>query len=427
MSTFTAVIYKGDNSMSAFTAMADIESFTGKGSKQAKADRIKKLNERERAVFCLAYDPWKVYYLIVGPGMDIHAKPSGKSDEVVELDLMQICAQLATRTVVGDAAEKLVYEFLSTLNPVQRMWCERIINKDLCIGASEETFLKIWPDSYKLFKCMLAEPLDGNDAFTNGWEIEPKFDGLRAIGVPSQNGSYSCFSRNGKLLFGLDHICADMSSIAERTGTRWVFDGEACGAKWKDYAKARTKSATITDLNYFCFDLLTMEEWDTKKSPIYAVRKARRNDTLTNGAGGIINVESRQASPDYTAKQAMVEQVKLGLEGVVVKDPGAQYVWKRSGSWIKMKPRDNVDLEIVGANEGEPGKQYEGQLGALVVDFKGVHTEIGTGFSNEERKEFWALHKKGQLVGKTAEIEKGPVTDDGHLFHASFVRVRFDK
>jgi hypothetical protein len=53
--------------MSAFTAMAEIESFTGKGSKKLKADRMKKLSEHERRVFCLAYDPWKVYYLIVDP------------------------------------------------------------------------------------------------------------------------------------------------------------------------------------------------------------------------------------------------------------------------------------------------------------------------------------------------------------------------
>jgi hypothetical protein len=414
--------------MSAFTAMAEIESFTGKGSKKEKANRLKKLSEHERRVFCLAYDPWKVYYLIVDPDKVSHQTPLNKSDELVELELIEICDKLARRAVVGHEAEALVYGFLSYLNHSQRMWAERIINKDLCIGASEETFLKIWPDSYELFKCMLAEPLDGQDNLLHGWAIEPKFDGLRAIGIPDKDGTYNCFSRNGKLLFGLDHICAAMATISKQTGTRWVFDGEACGAKWKDYAKARTKSATITDLNYFCFDLLTEEEWDEQKCAlIYSIRRKRRHDTLGNFDTCIIDVHSTTSGPDYTAKQAMVENVKKGLEGVVVKDQGAPYVWKRSSSWIKMKPRDNVDLEIVGANEGEPGKQYEGQLGALVVDFKGVHTEIGTGFSNEERKEFWALHKKGQLVGKTAEIEKGPVTDDGKLFHASFVRIRFDK
>jgi DNA ligase-1 len=413
--------------MSAFTAMAEIESFTGKGSKKLKSDRMKKLTEHERKVFCLAYDPWKVYYLIVDPEKVSHQSPLNNGDELVELELMEICNKLATRSVVGHEAEALVYGFLSHLNTEQRMWAERIINKDLCIGASEETFLKVWPNSYKLFKCMLAEPLDGQDDILYGWAIEPKFDGLRAIGVPDKDGSYNCFSRNGKLLFGLDHICADMSRISKQTGTRWIFDGEACGEKWKDYAKARTKSATVTDLNYFCFDMLTEEEWNTQTSQIYGIRRKRKDDILEGIQSSIINVLSWTATPEYTAKQAMMEQVKLGLEGVVVKDQGAPYVWKRSGSWIKMKPRDNVDLEIVGANEGEPGKQYEGQLGALVVDFKGVHTEIGTGFSNEERKEFWALHKKGQLVGKTAEIEKGPVTDDGKLFHASFVRIRFDK
>jgi hypothetical protein len=413
--------------MSAFTAMAEVESYTGKGSKKDKADRLKKLSEHERRIFCLAYDPWQIYYLIVDPEKISKQSPLNKSDEVVELELIQICAQLASRSVVGHAAEELVYTFLSFLTWQQQMWVERIINKDLCIGASEETFLKIWPNSYKLFKCMLAEPADGQEEHAIGWEIEPKFDGLRAIGIPLEDGTYNCFSRNGKLLFGLDHICAEMSAIAKQTSTRWIFDGEACGAKWKDYAKARTKSATVTDLNYFCFDLLTEKEWEEKKGPIYSARAIRRMALLQNINTSIVCVTSAQCTPDYTAKQAMIEEVRKGLEGIVIKDPGAPYVWKRSGSWLKLKPRDNVDLTIVGANPGDKGKQYENQLGALVVDYKGVHTEIGTGFSNEQREEFWKLHQRGQLVGKTAEIEKGPVTDDGKLFHASFIRLRFDK
>lgn len=414
--------------MSAFTAMAEIEAFTGAGSKKSKLDRIKKLTPPERKIFCLAYDPEQVFYYLADPEQTGDTYPKDEvSDDVAEAALFAVCGRLSSREITGNNAAMEVTSLLLRLNQRQRMWAERIINKDLCIGVSEKTFLKAFPGSFKLFECMLAEPFEGTDDYTVGWEIEPKFDGLRAIGLRQSDGSYACFSRNGKLLFGLDHICAEMARISKVTGVSWVFDGEACGEKWKDYAKARTKSATITDLNYFCFDLLTRDEWDTKKSPIYALRMGRRNDTLEASGAGLVNVTGTTALKKGDAKLAMVEQVKLGLEGVVVKDPGAAYVWKRSGSWVKMKPRDNVDLTIVGANEGDKGKQYEGQLGALVVDFKGVHTEIGTGFSNEERAEFWKMHKRGELIGKTAEIEKGPVTDDGKLFHASFIRLRFDK
>ena len=157
--------------MSAFAAMAEIESFTGKGSKKDKSDRMKKLTEHERRVFCLAYDPWQVYYIIVDPDKISDKKLIDIRDEAVELELIKICAQLSTRAVVGNGAEGLVYEFLSHLNTEQQMWVERIINKDLCIGASEETFLKVWPNSYKLFKCMLAEPLDGQENLLFGWAV----------------------------------------------------------------------------------------------------------------------------------------------------------------------------------------------------------------------------------------------------------------
>ena len=132
--------------MSAFTAMAEIEAFTGAGSKKSKLDRIKKLTPDERAIFCLAYDPDRVFYYLVNPD-DIGDRYSDKkiSDHDAEVSLLSVCDNLSGRHVTGNMAAGMVTEFLLTLDQRQRMWAERVINKDLCIGVSEKTFLKAFP------------------------------------------------------------------------------------------------------------------------------------------------------------------------------------------------------------------------------------------------------------------------------------------
>ena len=73
------------------------------------------------------------------------------------------------------------------------------------------------------------------------------------------------------------------------------------------------------------------------------------------------------------------------------------------------------------ALKGKPGKKFEGVLGALLVDFKGVPTKIGSGYTPEERIELL------ENVPNMIEVEYKCITADGKLFHASFQRVREDK
>ena len=117
-----------------------------------------------------------------------------------------------------------------------------------------------------------------------------------------------------------------------------------------------------------------------------------------------------------------------GYEGVILRKPDAKYKHGRStvkeGALLKLKRFSDAEAEIVGAeclytntNEAtvnalgytERSTKKEGKvaldtLGAFIVKNKeGVEFSIGSGFNDEQRKEYWKDRYK--LIGKTIKYK----------------------
>ena len=112
--------------------------------------------------------------------------------------------------------------------------------------------------------------------------------------------------------------------------------------------------------------------------------------------------------------------VGIGGEGVVLKSTESVYENKRSGFWCKVKNFFSGDFKVVGHTVGTKGKN-KGLLKALTISYNGVTTDVGSGYSEKERKQF--LKKQPKLI----EVEYFCITKDGKLFHPTFQRIRSDK
>lgn len=411
------------------SALGKIEAIATARGSNLKKDILRTLTPADRSIFELAFDPSKIFfYQIDTDELPPPAGEPGIGDDEAARMLREILLEwLAPRKVVGDEADKVVRNLFSQFTERQQKWFRKILNKDLGIGVEAKTYISVWKGAFKVFECSLAEPYDGQNLI--GYIAEPKFDGLRVVATPDPVAELVALTRNGNLLFGMDHIIEMLKTINKRSGIKWVYDGEGVGPAWRDYAQARRKSNITQALDYRCFDMLTQEEWDTRKTPPLIARKQRMSEVFNKYAQELPLklTEGKIISEQYTAKQAMTDACEQGFEGIVAKNPNAPYEWKRTGNWVKFKPRENVDMVIVGAAPGKAGKQYADSLGALVVEYNGITSEVGTGYSRDDRARLWQMYKEGTLVGKYAEIEKGPLTKDGHLFHASFKRLRLDK
>jgi DNA ligase-1 len=103
---------------------------------------------------------------------------------------------------------------------------------------------------------------------------------------------------------------------------------------------------------------------------------------------------------DYN-KAAVAE----GFEGIMIKDPNGKWEGKRSVAWLKQKPFIEVSLAVIETEEGT-GRNV-GKMGALVCegteDGKLIRVNVGSGFTDKDRDEFWSCKVDGQVIEVRAD------------------------
>jgi len=121
------------------------------------------------------------------------------------------------------------------------------------------------------------------------------------------------------------------------------------------------------------------------------------------------------------------EVLENGFEGVMLRSAHGPYKFGRSTlgefSLVKMKKFDDDEAVIIGFNELQKnendrkknelgdmkrsshkvGKKDQGSLGSFVVKWNELEFSIGSGFTMEQRKEFW--NARDTLVGKSVKFK----------------------
>ncbi|MFT6259535.1 MAG: DNA ligase-1 [Crocinitomicaceae bacterium] len=106
--------------------------------------------------------------------------------------------------------------------------------------------------------------------------------------------------------------------------------------------------------------------------------------------------------------------VNQGAEGIMLRTPGSPYVAGRSKHLLKMKLRQDAEARVIAYQTGR-GK-YENMMGAIWVEMEdGTLFKIGTGFSDEDRKE-------PPIIGADITFSYQGLTDRGLPRFASFER-----
>lgn len=274
--------------------------------------------------------------------------------------------------------------------------------------------------------------------WTSPWIIEPKFDGLRCIVVVNIAGIAQSYSRNGKPLWNMGNILAEIEVGCYNAGVNnVVFDGEVYTKDWNlsmSIVKRSTQKHPDQDkLRYNVWDCLTMEEWKAKKSTVSNAERKERLSVLDGGTCVELVKSSIIHNPEELA-HAYADFLSNGFEGAILKNPAGHYeLGRRSPNWLKIKPWYDADLTCVGSFAGE-GK-HTGRIGGLVVsgsvEWNGktydVRTEVGTGFTDQERETFQIMEDAGTLSGRIIEIKFQDVTVDGSCRFPVFHRLREDR
>ena len=290
-----------------------------------------------------------------------------------------------------------------------------------------------------------------------GWAVEVKLDGVRAIAycrpgrlrLQSRNlrditAQYPEVRRLTRQLGSLDAVL-DGELVAFDENGRPSFERlqQRIHQTAESTVRRRMKTHPVT---YVVFDLLYLDGHDLTGQP-YADRRKLLESLELSG-------ESWQ-TPRYStghAKELLAASTKQGLEGIVLKRLDSRYVpGRRTGSWLKVKNVGRQEFVIGGWQPGEgrrrnrPGSillgyfDRAGDDGALRYAGK-----VGTGFSDKDlddlAERLAPLERKtspfaGKVPGKprfaepelVAEIEFRELTAEGMVRHGSFKGLRDDK
>lgn len=270
-------------------------------------------------------------------------------------------------------------------------------------------------------KPMLAETLEDSSKLSFPVIASPKLDGIRCLIVggkalsrslkPIPNASVQAWVAQHELLNGLD------GELIVGDHDKDVFQRTTSGVMSKDGPPIFT---------YWVFDV-----WCTPLLPYRERIQATKK--LTEGLPHIRLVPTRLCASQEALCAFEEECLSRGYEGAMVRKPDGHYKYGRSsikeGLLLKVKRFRDDEAEVVGWGERmhnenvattdalghmersthKAGMKPAGDLGYLKVrDVKtGIHFDIGSGFTAEQRVTFWKEQSK--LMGRTLTYKHFPI------------------
>ena len=414
--------------------LTEVERSPSKNTKVELIRRALDIAPELGKLFELALSPYITFGVAKLPKTILPGETEARP--IVDEAAFALLDRLARRELTGNAAQEAIGRFRGFTTLEQDEAFSRILLKDLRCGVSESSVNKARPGTVPVFSCQLAmSEMPSLTTLEFPIYAEPKWDGVRTIAI-KRNGVVTLFSRNGLPFTNFVELQNALTAMPDNT----VLDGEVVSPRGFAALMKRTKADTgksvDVPIKYMVFDALPLTAWDVQKC---ATPLRSRRELAEVAVGNIANtnlvVLSRavHCGNVEVIEEFYADQLALGLEGIMLKDPNGLYTFKRNKTWLKLKPFDTADLKVVGLIEGK-GK-YEGSLGALICEGmhhgKLVRTEVGSGFTDAERLALWC-HPIPNLGGRTAEIRYQDMTlaQDSSIHSLrfpTFVRWRDDK
>lgn len=454
------------------------EKDTGTGSRKRMFEIIRNHLDVSEFVQTVryAYDPFKQFFLTTVPGLanisrdarriekehrkglvDIFAEEDDEKweDETQFERMFALLDDLSSRKLPPNSnhARNAVLEWAKHCGSNTIDIFRKILNKDLRCGLSEKSFNKIKPDWIPTFDVQLAKPFDEKNLHFPCY-VDPKFDGQRCVcHVDPNTNSVIYLSRNGNQFFNYDCFTDDLCTIFAGMGMVTV-DAEVISThgfqKLMKAPKYKDPNYDTTNLALMVFDWMPTPDFESQNFDLVQSRRYEELKRLFSGhpTDSKVRLVDTRVAKDFQEVEKIFEHwVNQGLEGMIMKQPAGKYEFKRTDSWMKLKPTHSEEFEIIGIEEGESGKQWEGKTGSIVVqrtldDGRTMKVGVASGLTHYMHENIVVAgddiiytQPDGEVInlkGRLVEVVYDCVTDDGSLRFPRFkphgdVLIRTDK
>ena len=319
----------------------------------------------------------------------------------------------------------------------ERALLEGLITKNVKLGIDVTTINKCMNNYIPTFHVQLANKYFDKPEVVEGKEftLTTKIDGGRIIAL-KKNNEVNFYTRAGQKYEGLvdlenemlnkmpDNICLDGEITLLDKGNLESKD------QYKQTMMITRKDGEKHGVRMLVFDIMDADEFINQECNTPYSQRRERLETLFNSSElTFFHLLDNLYTGKDTSKitEILNEQLSHGEEGVMINITNAPYQFKRTNDLLKVKKMQDIDLPIIGYEEGS--NSNTGKLGAFIVDYKGNELKVGSGFSKELREEIWK-HPQDYL-GMTISIQYFEETTNQQggtsLRFPVFLDFRYDK
>ena len=352
-------------------------------------------------------------------------------------DIFECCEHLSRLRGMDDATLRQVKMLLNVKYPEmdERELYIQLLSKKVRLGIAAKTINKIIPNlipEWEVQQAYTVEkyPLKEGTEF---W-LTQKLNGARATLYEGQ-----LLARSGMPYKGLEHI-TDALSWLRVAG--FVADGELTlkdKGDLSDNEAFRVSTGILNSDNvnktvicYTIFDMIPVKDFDALKPQVtYRYRRDILNqfaERIADTDGAVKVLPVLYHGTDQSKIEELLEQmVREDKEGLMI-NTDAPYRRTRHKGILKVKRFYTMDLPIIRCEEGTG--RLSGTLGAFVLKYKENEVKVGSGFTDEQREQFW--NNRDDMEGllcevKYKEISQDKVTGLESLQFPVFVGIRTDK
>lgn len=435
-----------------FDVINAMRESNGTNEKIAIMESIKSDETLERDFIRIAiatYSPYINFYI-----KSYNTPADGQSGprSITSTHSLGVLESIARREVTGNAAKTLLETLATELTPKSQQVLEMIINRSFGSGISGTSINKVWPNTIPKFNVMLCQPLNDKTLTKIKFPAyqQLKYDAAR-ITIIVNNGTVKYFTRNGKeYLIENNELDDQFKTMVETVRNKaGVFDGEifsnngdrlASNGVATKFVRGTASKEDHDNVNIVLWDFIHMDEFSIGSSKIscedryrsLSVKIAHKNKRCPYGNSMITIAENKIV---YSLEEALENNdvyIKNGEEGSIIKNMDGQWEAKRSNDTIKLKEVLESELRVVASVYGI--NKYANLCGALECESEDglVKVSVGTGLSDEMRREFAPEHAFETIVGQIITVKHNGLITSKSNTHASlylprFVEIRYDK
>lgn len=389
-----------------------IEEMNKTNSTLDKKEVLKKYPEMKQILEAV-YNPFKQYYV----SSDNLKKNITLLSNGTYGDIFMLLDALNKRLITGHEAISFCNRFIKDNSEYEDI-IYKIIDKDLECRIGDKIINDVYPNLIPIFEVALCNKYEDQknkiDVADHTWYSSHKLDGCRCICDIDEQGNIKFYSRQGNEFETLEILKKEIETMNLKNV---VLDGEICivDNNGKEDFQAimkliRRKDFQISNPKYLVFDQIYRPDFYQQKSKTpFSKRLEYLNKTISRYSGYKIEMlkQTKIESLEHFIELCKEAEDK-NWEGLIIRKD-VSYEGKRSNNLLKVKQMSDSEYKVINVEFGpfriiENGieKTIE-TLSNVIIEHKGNKVSVGSGFTIDQRKEYYEHPEK--IVGKIITVQ----------------------